>query len=83
VVVGGEPIASCVLRYRRLGDRRWRGVPMPNTFRRTYTAAIPAAAIEEKALGVEWFVEARDRSKRVAYWPKGYPSVTWSASIGP
>lgn len=83
VVIGGEPIASCVLRYRPVGASAWKEIPMPNTFRRTHAAVIPAAALTQEVRAVEWFVEARDRSGRAAYWPKGYPSVVWSGTIVP
>ena len=56
---------------------------MANTFRSTYTASIPATDVKEASRAIEWFVEARDRQDRAAYWPKGYPSVVWSATILP
>ncbi|NLF09541.1 MAG: hypothetical protein GX594_16405 [Pirellulaceae bacterium] len=83
VVIGSEPITSCVLRYRPIGADAWKDVPMTNTFRRTYAAEIPAADVTLEARGIEWFVEARDQAGRAAHWPKGYPSVVWSATIVP
>jgi hypothetical protein len=83
VVIGGEPIASCVLRYRPIGAKVWKEIPMANTFRSTYTASISATDVKEESRAIEWFVEARDRAGRAAYWPKGYPSVVWSATIVP
>lgn len=83
VVVSGQPVGSCVLRYHQLGAARWTDVAMPNSFRRTYTAAIPGADLKQEHVGVEWYVSAIGPSNRPAFWPKGYPSVVWSASIVP
>jgi hypothetical protein len=81
VVMGGARITSCVLRYRNLGAREWKEVPLAPSFRRTYAGTIPSADVTEGTLGLEWFVEARDRSGRVAHWPRGFPATVWSASI--
>ncbi len=81
VAISGSPIASCTLNYRTAGDVNWKQLPMTVSYRRTYTASIPSA--EFKGFALEWYVEAMDRSKGVAHWPKGYPNVVWSASIRP
>lgn len=81
VVMGGEPIASCSLNYRTVGETNWRQAPMRAVYRRTYSASIPSAHL--KGYAVEWYVEAVDLSSRTAHWPKGYPSVVWSATIFP
>ena len=83
VVVSGEPVGSCVLHYRELGAARWKDVAMANSFRRTYTASIPGADLKEEHVGVEWYVSAQGPSNRPTFWPKGYPSVVWSATIVP
>lgn len=83
VVVSGEPVGSCVLHYRQLGAARWTDVALANSFRRTYTAAIAGTDLSEEHVGVEWYVSAAGPSNRPAFWPKGDPSVVWSASIVP
>jgi hypothetical protein len=79
VAMGGAPIASCTLNYRAIGDANWRQAAMRRSFRRTYTASIPLADVKGSAL--QWYVEAVDELQRKAHWPKGYPSVVWSATI--
>lgn len=81
VVIGGEPISSCLLRYRPVGTTAWKELPMTTVFRRTYAGSIPSADLKQESQAVEWFVEAHDRLGRAAYWPKGYPSIVWSATI--
>jgi len=79
VAMGGAPIASCTLNYRTIGDANWKQAAMRPAFRRTYAASIGATDLKGRA--IQWYVEAVDRSQRVAHWPKGYPSVVWSATI--
>ena len=81
VAVSGQPNAACTLNYRTVGGRAWKRLPMRATFRRTYSAAVPAADLQGCAM--EWYVEAVDQAGRAAHWPKGYPNVIWSAAISP
>lgn len=83
VVMCGAAITSCSLHYRPVGTSDWKSVPMKNTFRRTYAASIPGSDVKRDSAAIEWYVDARDEMDRAAYWPKGCPSVLWSATIAP
>ena len=50
-------------------------------FRKTYEGTIPAEAITQA--GIEFFVEAQDSAGGRACAPKGFPCVTYSASVVP
>jgi hypothetical protein len=79
VAIGGAPIVSCTLNYRAIGDATWKQAAMRCSFRRTYTALIPLAHL--KGCAIQWYIEAIDGFQRKVHWPKGYPSVVWSATL--
>jgi hypothetical protein len=85
IVVSGEPIQACTLHYRQIGADGWKEVPIhaDKSFPTAYHGIIPAADVRESTGGLEWFVSVQDHSGRKTYWPKGYPSTLWSATIVP
>jgi uncharacterized protein YukE len=76
-VVGPKPVAKVTLGFRGLGKKEFRFLPMKQGFRKTYEGFIPIDAVG--AEGIEFYVEATDAAGSVAYAPKGYPAVTYSA----
>ena len=80
-VIGPTTIAGVKLGYRTPGEKEFHFVTMNVVFRKTYEGTIPAEAITPA--GIEFFVEARDSAGGRACAPKGFPCVTYSASVVP
>jgi hypothetical protein len=80
-VIGPVAIREVKLGYRAPGEKAFHFAPMNAVFRKTYEGTIPAEAVT--LAGIEFYVEARDAAGSAACAPKGYPAVTYSASVVP
>ena len=80
-VIGPSAIREVKLGYRSPGQQVFQYVPMNLVFRKTYEGVVPAEAVTQA--GIEFCVEAKDAAGSAVCAPKGYPAVTYSASVVP
>ena len=67
--------------WRQAGDTDWWGEPLVHGFRKSYTGAIPGAAIKTGFL--EFFIMAVDGDGNQSVWPESAPTLPWSATVLP
>jgi hypothetical protein len=79
IVLDKERPESTVLRWRPLGEGRFRQIDLTHVGRGVHTVTLPPA----KGQGLEYYVEARTRAGTKLVWPTSAPALNQTVVVMP